>query len=70
VLSVLIVLADSFLSPFPLVTLLNPIFLSHKLTLVLSEFILPGDSVCLNIFNGVLFTVQLESVIGFSSRSH
>jgi len=44
--------------------------LSHKLTLVLGEFIPLGRSVYLNIFNGVLFTVPLESVIGFSSRSY
>jgi hypothetical protein len=67
VLSVLIVLADSLniLSPFPLVTLLKPIFLSDKLTLVLGEFIPLGDNVYLNIFNGVLFTVPLDGVIGF-----
>jgi len=72
VLSVLIVLADSLnnLSPFPIVTLLKSILLPHKLKLVLDEFVPLGDSVYFNIFNGVLFTVSLESVIGFSSRSY
>jgi len=66
------VLAHSLnsISPFPLVTLLKPIFLSHKLTLVQGKFIPLGDGVYLNIFNGILFIVPLESVIGFSSRRY